>query len=80
MDVVGLFEKIGGKAFKVEHVPEELLLAQFEGATDSMQKTFAALMLGSVRGDAMDMAAVAKEFGIKLASVDGYAQAVTRGI
>ncbi len=76
MDVVGRFEKIGGKAFKVEHVPEELLLAQFEGATDSLQKSFAALMLGSVRGDAMDMAAVAEEFGIKLASVDGYARRV----
>jgi len=76
MDVVGLFEKIGGKTFKVEHVPEEMLLAQFEGATDSMQKTFAALMLGSVRGDAMEMAAVTKEFGIKLASVDGYARRV----
>ena len=80
MDVVGLFEKIGGKTFKVEHVPEEVLLAQFEGATDSMQKTFAALMLGSVHGDAMDGATVAEEFGLKLASVDGYARAVTQGI
>ena len=80
MEVVGLFEEIGGKTFKVEHVPEEMLLAQFEGATDSMQKTFAALMLGSVRGDAMDGPAVAKEFGIELASVDDYARAVTRGI
>ena len=76
MDVAGLFEKIGGKTFKMEHVPEEMLLAQFEGATDSMQKTFAALMLGSVHGDAMEMAAVVKEFGIKLASVDGYARGV----
>ena len=79
-EVVSLFEKIGGKTFKVEHVPEEMLLAQFEGATDSMQKTFAALMLGSVHGDAMDGATVAKEFGIKLASVDGYARAVMQGI
>ena len=76
MDVVSLFEKIGGKTFKVEHVPEEMLLAQFEGATDSMQKTFAALMLGSVHGDAMEMAAVVKEFGIKLANVDEYARGV----
>jgi len=60
----------------MEHVPEEMLLAQFEGATDSMQKTFAALMLGSVHGDAMEMAAVVKEFGIKLANVDGYARGV----
>jgi uncharacterized protein YbjT (DUF2867 family) len=76
MDVVSRFERIGGKTFKVEHVPEEMLRAQFEGATDSMQKTFAALMLGSVWGDAMDGAAVADEFGLKLASVDGYARGV----
>jgi uncharacterized protein YbjT (DUF2867 family) len=76
MNVVDRFERIGGKTFKVEHVPEEMLRAQFEGATDSMQKTFAALMLGSVRGDAMDMRAVAEEFGIKLASVDEYAHGV----
>jgi uncharacterized protein YbjT (DUF2867 family) len=76
MNVVDRFERIGGKTFKVEHVPEEMLRAQYEGATDSMQKTFAALMLGSVRGDAMDMRAVAEEFGIKLASVDEYAHGV----
>ena len=76
MNVVGRFERIGGKTFKVEHVPEEMLLAQFEEATDSMQKTFAALMLGSVRGDAMNMGAVGEEFGIKLASVDEYARGV----
>lgn len=73
MEVVSRFERIGGKTFKVEHVPEEILRAQFEGATDSMQKTFAALMLGSVNGDAMDMRAVAEEFGLRLASVDEYA-------
>ena len=76
MNVVDRFERIGGKTFKVEHVPEEMLRAQFEGATDSMQKTFAALMLGSVRGDAMDMRAVAEEFALKLASVDEYAHGV----
>jgi uncharacterized protein YbjT (DUF2867 family) len=76
MNVVDRFERIGGKTFKVEHVPEEMLRAQYEGATDSMQKTFAALMLGSVRGDAMDMAAVTKEFRIKLTSVDAYAHGV----
>ena len=80
MNVVSRFEKIGGKTFKVEHVPEEMLLAQFEGVTDSMQQTFAALMLGSVHGDAMEMASVVKEFGLKLASVDEYARGVTQGI
>jgi hypothetical protein len=50
------FEKIGGRPFLLEHVPEQALLAQFEGATDSLQKSFAALMLGYLHGDAMNIA------------------------
>jgi uncharacterized protein YbjT (DUF2867 family) len=76
LEVVARFEKIGGKPFKVEHVPEEFLRAQFAAATDSMQKSFAALMLGYMHGDAMEMASIQKEFGIKLKSVDDYAHAV----
>jgi hypothetical protein len=73
---VALFEKIGGKPFTVEHIPAEALLAQFQAATDSMQKSFAALMLGSVNGDAMDMKQIADEFGMRLANVEGYARNV----
>ena len=68
--------KIGGKKFKVEHVPEEVLRGQFASATDSMQKSFAALALGYVYGDAMEMGAIQKEFGIRLKSVDEYAREV----
>ncbi|QNI32023.1 SDR family oxidoreductase [Alloacidobacterium dinghuense] len=74
LEVVALFEEIGGKKFKVEHVPEEVLRGQFAAATDSMQKSFAALMLGYAYGDAMEMGAIQKEFGIKLKSVDEYAR------
>ena len=55
LEVVARFEEIGGKPFKLEHIPEEALRAQFEGATDSMQKSFAALMLGYSSGDAINM-------------------------
>jgi hypothetical protein len=41
-----------------------------------MQKTFAALMLGYSRGDAMNMAPVVDTFGIKLTSVNDYARGV----
>ena len=42
--------------FKVEHIPDETLRAQFEGATDSLQKSFAALMLAySWRCDQYDV-------------------------
>lgn len=76
LEVVALFEKIGGKKFRVEHVPEEVLRGQFAAATDSMQKSFAALMLGYVYGDAMEMGTIQKEFGVRLKSVDEYAREV----
>ena len=41
-----------------------------------MQKSFAALMLGYLRGDAMNMASVVDTFGIKLTSVNDYAHHV----
>ena len=76
LDVVARFEKISGKPFQLEHIPESALLAQFQGATDSLQKSFAALMLGYSRGDAMNMTPVVDTFGIKLTSIDEYAHRV----
>lgn len=76
LEVVGRFERISGRPFKREHVPEDVLISQFDGATDSLQKSFAALMLGYARGDAIDMAPVVNTFGIKLAGVNDYARSV----
>jgi hypothetical protein len=76
LEVVARFENISGRSFQLEHVSEPALLAQFHGATDSLQKSFAALMLGYSRGDAMDMASVVDAFQIKLTSVNDYAQSV----
>jgi uncharacterized protein YbjT (DUF2867 family) len=76
LEVVARFERIGGKPFQIEHVPEQTLRAQFDRAADPMQKTFAGLMLGYAYGDAMDMAPVVEQFGIKLTSVDEYARGV----
>jgi uncharacterized protein YbjT (DUF2867 family) len=79
LEVVARFEKIGGRPFQLEHVPEQALRAQFDGAADPMQKSFAGLMLGYLYGDAMDMAPVVDQFGIKLTSVDEYARGVLGG-
>ena len=76
LEVRARFEQIGGAPFQVEHVPETALRAQYEAATDSLQKTFAALMLGYAYGDAMDMAPVIDRFGLKLTSVDEYVRGV----
>jgi hypothetical protein len=74
LDVVGCFDRIGGKAFRWEHISEQMLLAQFEGATDPLQKSFAGLMVRYLHGDAIDMTSVVDTFGIKLSKVDEYAR------
>jgi uncharacterized protein YbjT (DUF2867 family) len=76
LEVVARFERISGRPFKREHVPESALLTQFQEATDSMHKSFAALMLGFVHGDAINMGPVVDKFAIKLSSVDDYARSV----
>jgi uncharacterized protein YbjT (DUF2867 family) len=76
LQVVERFEKIGGRRFRLEHVPERMLIEQWERAADPMQKTFAALMLAYARGDKMEMEPVIDTFGLQLASVDDYARSV----
>jgi uncharacterized protein YbjT (DUF2867 family) len=78
LEVVARFEKISGKSFRLEHIPEAALLSQYNAAADSLQKSFAALMLACSRGDAIDMVSVVKTFGIKLASVNDYAQSALK--
>jgi NADH dehydrogenase len=55
LEVVRLAEQVTGKTISVQHVPEAALRAQHGAATDSLQKSFAALMLYYARGDAIDM-------------------------
>lgn len=76
LEVVTRFERISGRIFRVEHIPESTLRSQFEGATDSMQKSFAGLMLGYAQGDTINMAPVIDTFGIKLTTVHEYARGV----
>jgi hypothetical protein len=70
------FETIGCKQFQIEHVPEPVLRAQFDDATDSLQRSFAALMLGYAYGDGMNMSHIVEKFGITLSNVDTYARRV----
>jgi uncharacterized protein YbjT (DUF2867 family) len=76
LEVATRFEKIGGKSLRLEHVSESALLSQFHGATDSLQKSFAALMVAYSRGDAIDTAPIMDTFRLKLTSVDDYARGV----
>jgi uncharacterized protein YbjT (DUF2867 family) len=76
LEVVRCFEKIGKQPFEVEHVPESALRQQYQQASDPMQKSFAALMLGYAQGDAMDMPPLIKQFNLRLKTVDEYARSV----
>lgn len=70
--VVGLFEKALGKPIAREHVPLEALEAQFRGAADPMEKTFAALMLGAARGDAIDAGPALQKVRIQMTPVSAF--------
>jgi len=78
LEVVRIFEGEAGRKFHVEHVPEEALQAQMAAATDSLQRTFAGLMVQYAHGDSIDMQPVLQQFPIQLTSVRDYAKSVLR--
>jgi uncharacterized protein YbjT (DUF2867 family) len=55
LDVVRVVETSIGKPLTVQHVPEEALRAQYSSTTDSLQRSFAALMLYYANGDVIDV-------------------------
>jgi NADH dehydrogenase len=64
LDVVQLAERITGRRFAVQQIPESGLRAKYESATDPMEKSFAALMLYYAAGDVIDMAAPLRLFQV----------------
>ena len=76
LEVVGLAEQATGKPVVVQHVPEEALRAQHDAATDSLQQSFAGLMLYYAHGDVIDMADTLRALPVQhLKSVHDYLQA-----
>ena len=74
LEAVGVFERTLGKKITAEHVPAEALHQQHQSATDPLQKTFAALMLGYAQGDVIAGAReTAEQYGVRLRSVAEYA-------
>lgn len=72
LEVVKLFEAAMGRTFTVQHVPEEALQSQLVAATDPIQQSFAALMLATAQGDAIDMTATLQTFPLRLTSVEDF--------
>ena len=75
-DVVKVFEHVGGKTFDVTQATVDALQGQLAGATDPMQRSFVALMLGYAGATAIDMTATLKTFPLKLTTVEAYARSV----
>jgi NADH dehydrogenase len=78
-EVVRTFEEVTGHPFETQHVPETELEAQWRGAADPLQKSFAALMLGCAHGDSIDMRQTLKVFPLRELTVREYATRVTAG-
>ncbi len=76
LQMVRIFEEVGGRRFDVQHVPVEALEAQQQGATDPMQQSFLGLMRCYAAGDPIDMAETLKAFPVQLTSVGDYARRV----
>jgi uncharacterized protein YbjT (DUF2867 family) len=76
LEVIGIFEEVGGQPFKVQHVPEEAIQAQQAAAPDSLQQSFAALMRCYAAGDTIDMREILATFPMQLTPVWEYARRV----
>jgi len=74
LEVVRIFEEVGGAPFTVEHVLESVLRAGKASARRALDEAFAALSLGYAHGDAIDMRATLEAMPVRLVSVREYAQ------
>lgn len=77
-EVVRTFEVMAGRPFVVTRVPEEALAGRWHAAEHPLQKSFAALMLGVARGDAIDMRDTLAAFPRRMTRVRDYAERVLR--
>lgn len=73
-EIIAIFEELTGRKFEIEKVPEEALWAQKQASSDPLQESFAALMLGMAKGDAIDMRETLRMFPVQLCSVRDYAK------
>lgn len=74
-DVVRMFEEAGAGEFATESIPESALESQLQAATDTLQKSFAGLMLQCAGGDAIDRTTSSRLFPFPMTSVRDYVNA-----
>jgi uncharacterized protein YbjT (DUF2867 family) len=76
LEVVSIFEQVGGRRFEIAYVPEEAIAVQQVAAPDEMQASFAGLMLCYAAGDLIPMEAMLRAFPISMATVHSYAERI----
>jgi len=70
LEVVKIFEEESGRSFEVEKVPDTKLREQLDSANDSLEKSFAGLMLQYAHGDAIDMRRLLQAMPASIRRVD----------
>ena len=73
LQVVRIFEELGGAPFTIEYVLESVLRAGKSSARRALDEAFAALSLGYAHGDAIDMRATLEIMPVRLVGVREYA-------
>ena len=69
LQVVETFEKVSGRRFSIDFVPEESLRTKWSGASDPIEKSFAGLMLYYTMGESIDMTSALRWCPINLTPV-----------
>ena len=75
-----IFEEESSRRFEVEKIPEAKLQEQFNSATDSLEKSFAGLMLQYAHGDTIDMRRALELVPVRLTSVREHARTVLQSL
>jgi uncharacterized protein YbjT (DUF2867 family) len=75
LQAVRIAQEVTGRTLQVNHVPTEALQAQYESATDPLQKSMAGLTRALAAGDAIDMGVTAQAFGFRLRTVREFMEA-----
>jgi len=73
-ELISIFEEASGSQMEVMYIPEDALQQQIQSAENPVQKTFAALGLGTAKGIEISMDETLKQFPVKLISVRDYAR------
>lgn len=76
LDVVRLFESIGGKPFDVTTLPLETLQTRLAAATDPMQQSLVGLTIGYAHANALETAGTLPISLSKLRTINAYVQSV----